>query len=119
MNRIMASISARVYDFDGCVIIKHDEVKQGAYFGNVARRATRTATLDGSSALFDTGYSSSDNIITIKLDWNDKAEALRSMVKTYSTVIIITPDGAFVASPYSFREVGDGVVITLNVIEDA
>ena len=71
------------------------------------RRFTRTATLDGGCAVYDTGYSDSDRIITIleKNPAKEMVEYAEYLVKNYKSIIIAMKDGCYrgVPSNYSYR----------------
>ena len=71
---------------------------------NVGRRLSRTATLDGSAVVYDTGYSSGDRIFILRFSQisQSDSELLQSWVKSYSTLYITTAESTFEAAPESY-----------------
>lgn len=62
------------------------------------RRATRTATLDGLSAISDMGYTASDNTFVIKLYRPSQiiVDRLIYFVKVYPLIKLTNKDGVFI-----------------------
>lgn len=112
--RSIIGISAMIYDLDGArvvpVIGDVSELRAGA------RRATRTATLDGGCYVYDTGYSAADRTVKIETD-AAYLTFLEHMVQTYSLVVLTLPDGAFYAIPSRYSGDGDKASITLDITE--
>ena len=69
--------------------------------GDYERRVTRTATLDGGVVTVDSGFSHYDRTVTIDLSNVEDAtvEALRLLTEYHDRVILMLPDGAYLASP--------------------
>ena len=115
------ALSSIVFDMSGDLYIGNKELlPDKSSIIDIKRRSTRTATLDGGSSLYDTGYSSSDRTITITvpMDKTTIIDALEYFVKTYSEMILILSDGAYKCNPQSFK-VSKNAVCKLLIIEDA
>ena len=73
--------------------------------GDVLRRVSRVATLDGGVVLNDAGFSEADR--TIELAWSPvSAEIEASIVRllqTYSRLQVSTRSGCFLAAPEAYR----------------
>lgn len=105
MKSVLA-ISSNTFDLNGNLFLKESDLLiKKTYLSDISRRSTRTATLDGKSSLYDTGYSASDRTITVSvpLDKTDIIDKLEYFVKTYSEMTLILPDGAYKCNPQSFK----------------
>lgn len=73
----------------------------GASLGDTSRRVSRIATLDGGASIMDGGYTDTDRTIVVDLDGQDRItiDALKYLFQTYSSIIVMTEDGAFSAAP--------------------
>lgn len=71
----------------------------------VGRRVSRTATLDGSAVVYDTGHSSGDRIFLLFFPGITQAdsETLQAWVKAYSTLYIATDESVFEAVPEEYK----------------
>jgi hypothetical protein len=96
------SITAPLFDLDGHEFIQANNQEGITEF---SRRNSRIPTLDGSSAINDFGYSDSDRTFDIR--WVPKSEYqfenIRRMVKSYSRLVISTPEGCFIGAPETFN----------------
>jgi len=94
----MIAISTTIYSTLPTVIIR-DNGKHT--FGDVTRRVTRTATLDGASVFDDKGSTITDRQITMDLTEITAAEAetLTSMVASYATLVVNCPAGDYLCRP--------------------
>lgn len=81
-----------------------------------ARRATRTATLDGGCVVYDTGYAVADRRHDVDLDAAHLA-FIEHIVQTYRLVHVSTTDGFFVAIPTRYAGQGERVRLTLEYTE--
>jgi hypothetical protein len=94
----MLTIIAPVFDIEGYEIIEHPD-KDG--LSGFERRNSRIATLDGSAAFNDFGYSDSDR--TLNIEWRptsqDQVDNIARMVKAYSRLIISCREGCFIGAP--------------------
>lgn len=110
MGGLMISLSATSYDPAGTIRImaRFNNPYQGK------RRGSITATLDGGSSVYDSGYSITDQTYTASIKTPSKAvlKTLQYLVAYYSELIISCETGVFKAIP-SF--VLNGHVLTLNV----
>jgi len=66
-------------------------------FDNLQRRATRSATLDGSAVVFDNGFSHADRTFSFVVPEVDESThtALRKLVETSSSHVLANREGAF------------------------
>jgi hypothetical protein len=87
------SLSATTYDPNGVLVLPIRI--RNAYQGK--RRSTVTATLDGGSAVYDTGYSISDQTFTANMIKPTKAQllSLQYLVAYYGEIIVCCESGAF------------------------
>lgn len=99
------SISAPTYDLQGNVMFRFDPDSE---LVGETRRVSRRATLDGGVAITDQGFSHGDRTFRIRKTNISRAvlERLRWLQRTYSTLNISVPDGAF-----------RGVIQSLSVVE--
>ena len=88
------TISSPVFDLDGSVKITYDSRTD---LSNITRRTSKTATLDGGSAIVDTGFSDSDRVFAISADKITLSlyESLRYLTTTYSLLICSCLEGCF------------------------
>lgn len=84
---------------------------------SIRRRATRTPTLDGSSALIDSGYSDTDRTIVLDLSFEseENINILAYIYKAYSSLILMLPDGAYRATPESLGASSGSVMATFLI----
>jgi hypothetical protein len=101
---MLIGISTLVADPLGDFLFDIDPSK--SRLDNRTRRVSRVATLDGSSATMDSGYSDTDRTIVAELGTLTELEwmRLRYIFMMYSTVLLFLPDGAFRASPESLSK---------------
>lgn len=101
----MISLSAPEYDPSGHVVLaaRLNNPYQGS------RRGSVTATLDGESAVYDTGYSVSDQTVTARLRKPSRALAqqLRYLVAYYPELILCAETGVYRARPSFSMGSGD------------
>lgn len=100
----ICAVSTLTYDPLGSIVFQIDPGDAYA-FRSVERRVTRTATLDGGAVIVDGGYSPADRTLRLKLSSDTSADtmlAIQRIFKTYSMVILFTPEAAFNAAPQSF-----------------
>jgi hypothetical protein len=92
----MISIASPVYDPNGELIFP-DETPENAY--QASRRGSVTATLDGGSWPYDTGFSVSDQTVTLSI--TNASEAilvkLRYLIAYYSELIVSIDTGCYSA----------------------
>lgn len=92
----MIALSTPTYDPNGYLLLERVR-PTNAY--QAARRGSVTATLDGESSVYDTGYSTSDQTITAS--WNhptrEQLIQIRYLVAYYAELILSTESGCYVA----------------------
>jgi hypothetical protein len=73
--------------------------------GEIGRRASRIATLDGGAVVSDAGYSEADR--TIELAWEPVSAQLEAaiarLLQTYGRLQVSTRSGLFLAVPEAYR----------------
>jgi len=110
----MLTINAPVFDIEGYEIIEHPD-KDG--LSGFERRNSRIATLDGSAAFNDFGYSDSDR--TLNIEWRptsqDQVDNIARMVKAYSRLIISCREGCFIGAPGPFTPSDGNVQLRILV----
>ena len=80
------------------------------------RRVSRTATLDGSSVITDSGYTDTDRTLEIRAEISEnERDDLAYMFKTYSLLNVSTPDGFFSCAPRRLVPGNGEMVLTLLV----
>lgn len=111
-------ISTSVFDADGARAVAVDgETLASAEYGS--RRVTRTATLDGGSVAYDTGFSASDTtlIITPVESEKDIGDWFNYIVQNYSSVNVVTPRRVYYATPSKVEVRNSLPILTLMIIE--
>lgn len=91
------SISSISYDINGSLLLSVNSTSMDRF-----RRVSRTATLDGSSAFYDTGYSIADATLNVVVTQPLPVSVwvkLCYFFETYPFVHLSTEDGFFVAKP--------------------
>jgi hypothetical protein len=93
----MISLSATTYDVTGRLILPARAIDPY----QAQRRGSVTATLDGESAVYDTGYSVSDITLTVRYRRPSRAQiiTLQYLIAYYSELILCCESGAFMARP--------------------
>ena len=110
------ALSTPTYDPLGFVEIK---TIAGQEPGELTRRLTRSATLDGGAVVSDFGFSDGDRTIDVR--WSPVSAAdeanIGRLFESYAQVQIATPDGVFLAAPESYRRGAAESSLRLLVIE--
>lgn len=110
----MISISTPTYDINGTLRLnaRFADAWQGE------RRASVTATLDGSSSVYDTGFSYSDQTLSASLRDPTRAQlvSLRYLTAVYGQVVISCDAGVFLAL-LSFSLSKNACAITARTLE--
>lgn len=111
----MIIISAPIYNLAGTIVLQED--RSTADLRTVARRVSRTATLDGGAVLDDAGFSDGDRTLTFGLRQPTAAlyAALEEFAELYSRVIIATQDGVFYGGIERVYQRGGQVRLSLLV----
>jgi len=91
---MMASISTQIADTAGSILLRLDMGK--SKLGEMARRVSRTATLDGGAVVVDSGFSHGDRTLVLSGRLTETDETtLKTLMQTYSLVTLAIPDGAY------------------------
>ena len=112
--RQYVGISSIAFDPDGARALP--VYNDPAVLRQGARRATRTATLDGGCVVYDTGYADTDRSITIETD-GSYMDWITYMVRTYRLVRLSTEDGVFLAVPARHSSRDGRAVINLDITQ--
>lgn len=93
------SISTQTADPFGSITLEIDATATN--LGDTSRRVSRVATLDGGASIIDGGYTVADRTITVDLTGQDRetVDTLRYLFQTYSELVVLTEEGAFLATP--------------------
>ena len=122
MINTMSVVAPMTYNVNGALRFdKYNLNFSSTNLNNLARRSTRTATLDGSAVLYDTGHSVSDRIVILAFYDSDASfsDYAKTVVEDYEKVWLFLNDGAYIANPKSYNIRRGNVVMTLEVIESA
>jgi hypothetical protein len=98
----MISITTIDYDYLGSIFLNQvNDTGRLIY----ERRIGKVATLDGLSSLSDFGFTSSDNVWTIKVANSKLKERNRLiyLIKSYPILRVANPDGVFIGAIQSLR----------------
>ena len=116
MIKHMAGIATLTYDLDGAKVFPQDPASMMSN-NTGARRASRTATLDGGCVIYDTGYAAADRTLTIVTDI-EYIDFFEHLVRYYSTVLVSTRDGLFKGNPRTWRTRNGKAEIEIFVTEE-
>ena len=109
-------LSTQNYDLFGHVII---DALASSDFGEVSRRTSVVATLDGGVAVNDGGASEGDR--TIVLTWKTKSKTyednIKRIIRLYGRLHLSTDEGFYVVVPTPYRQAEAESSLTLRVIE--
>lgn len=118
----MIGVSTRIFDLNGARVFRADEIDAKYELTNtdVQRRMSRTATLDGGVAVYDTGYAPGDRDITIRVlnATKDVIDFMLYLVQTYSEILVTTAESAFVGVPGRAYVDSEGAAILVVNITD-
>lgn len=93
-----------------------DRVRAPDKLGELTRRVSRTATLDGGVALTDQGYSDGDRTLVITArGTEEQAENVAYLLRNYSTVTVSVADGCYLAALSNLTYVDGALQITALV----
>lgn len=113
---MFVGIATPVADWLGGLLIEAHPTR--SRLGNIRRRSTRMATLDGGSAVVDGGYSDTDRTVTIDVSGESEQtiEALRYVCQVYPLVLLFLPDGAYKVVPESVNTLGAVITATYLIV---
>ena len=90
-----------------------------------ARRVSRTSTLDGGVAVYDSGYADGDRTINVRVPKaaSEVIAFMEYIIETYNIIRVTCLEGAFRAVPNRFTMGDDGsanleLLITENIGEE-
>ena len=95
---MLNTISTPTFDPDGFIELL---VRNDTTAGEVRRRTSRVATLDGGAVINDFGYTEADRTITLRWQFSSKdIEAdVDRLVRLYDRLQVATSQGVFLAAP--------------------
>lgn len=110
-----ATLAAPTFDPAGFILLR---VRDDTTPGEARRRVNRVATLDGNVAINDFGFTDADRTLDLRWEPRDPAKeaAVLRLVQTYSTLIVSTEAGVFLAAPESYNPRSDESSLRLLVI---
>ena len=115
---MILSLSAITYDPDGAGMLR---LRPGS-IGQIRageRRQTKTATLDGGVSLYDTGYTLTDQIWRIQVEYTEDAETLvEHLARNYQKVRASALGRSCVVSIQSWSVAGLDINLALSVLEE-
>lgn len=113
---MIVHLTAQQFDINGAVIL---DCLPDVNSGEVRRRTNRVATLDGSAAFNNFGFSEADR--TISLKWQPTSEAdeaaVSALVRNNAFVYVSMPDGLWLAAPEAYTPGAKESRLTLLVSE--
>jgi len=120
---MMIGISTLVYDLNGFRIFPDEILDPQKSNENLkwSRRVSRTATLDGGVAVYDTGYAPGDRDITIRVPGGPReiVDWMAYMAKTYTEIVISTDESVFKGVPAdAYVDAYGAAVMVINLTED-
>jgi len=107
------ALGTKTFDPSGAIVFDCDVATSD--IENIERRVQRTRLLSGGVYLNDSGYSPGDRTLRIKVDPApaDVLETLDYLIKNYSELTVVTPDGAYLG--VIKQKYVTGSVLTANV----
>lgn len=115
---MLIALAAPEYDLSGSGLVRVNPESINETYGG-QRRQTRTATLDGGTSLYDTGFTVADNTWEIRIPWSATAEALVSRLSSlYQYTYISVPAGFYKISLQAWRMRPGEIVATIAVMEN-
>jgi len=116
----MISISSLTYDLNCPVEL---DISPESVLQEVSRRVTRTQTLDLGVSIVDNGFSHGDRTLRIQAKVTEAiADALLSLMQTYSILNFAVPEGVFSGAISNFMndngDVSFYILITEKLSED-
>jgi hypothetical protein len=112
----MIGLATLQYDPEGALLL--NELPSGTNFGQITRRVSRRATLDGGAAFEDRGSYVADREIRVELRPDPTlGDTLGRLVETYRWLLISTPDGVFLVAPNRAELHSDRFRLTFLVSE--
>ncbi len=112
---MMIAIATLIIDPFGSQLL--DLPPGAANLGDIARRVSRVATLDGGASILDGGYTVADRTISVDLFGQEKTtvDALKYLFQVHESLLVLTEDGAFKAAPERISISGNSARMSLLV----
>ena len=108
-------LSATIYDISGARYIRGSDLAASDTLKNDRRqrRVSRTSTLDGGVAVYDTGYAVADRTLTVRVKNAGEVMAafLNYLVETYNEITVTTRESAFIGTPQQSYMDNDGSAV--------
>lgn len=110
----MIGISSPTFDINGSFVFH--KLAEGSDVDSIARRVTRTATLDGGAYIYDGGFSDGDRTLIINLEGveRDVADGLALLVKNYPLLNFSLPGGVYEGAVEKYS--AEGGVVKMRVL---
>lgn len=92
---MIISICSQLFDYAGDFLV--EALAADSDFSHIARRVSRSATLDGGAIIVDNGYSPSDatfNIVISDIDTSTRL-SLMLMIQRHSTITVSVKENIF------------------------
>ena len=110
---MMAGLSTPTYDPSGALLL---QCAESSDIGGVARRVSRTATLDGASVLTDFGVSASDTTIRLSIPVDRALDAsLRRIASDYPTLVLTTRLGCYLGTIGAYTLDGKNGIVSFLI----
>lgn len=120
MNGI--GVSVNIFDVNGARYFDGDKLDTGKIQDNEtrSRRMSRTPTLDGGVAVYDTGYSAGDRDIKICVPNASReiADFMAYLVETYNLITVTVGMEAFQGVPSSYSMNKGAAELIINITDD-
>jgi len=109
----MIAISTTTFDLDGARVL---DVQRKTQIPGIARRVSRTGTLDGDAAFYDGGFTHADRTLEIVQDPHTAAdlEFCQYIAQSYAEVIVSTSFGVFSGVPSTVKT--DATKLTMTIL---
>lgn len=116
-------LASTIYDIGGALYLRGSDLDPSVSARNDKRqrRVSRTATLDGGVAIYDTGYAVADRTLIVKVKNASAAVAafFAYLVETYNEITVTTNESAFSGTPQqSYLEDDGSAVLEVWITED-
>lgn len=113
---MLAHLASYDFDLNGVVSI---ELESSTDMGPMARRVSRSATLDGGVAVYDGGFSHGDRTLTLAWKSSDRAleEAIERLCTTYARLRLSLDSGVYEVAPETYTYGVDESELTLLVVQ--
>ena len=113
---MIIEIAAKTFDLSGHLVI---DALPESNLGEIARRSTKVAALDGTVAVNDQAFSHGDRNMEFTYQPVSTAhdDIARRIVRVHNRVIVTIPEGCFEAIPGPFYTEPDGNTFVCQIID--